>query len=78
MKFLTDSQESMVYCDPANADNWDKYPYIIMNGCNIPPEVDYQCWWENLGKKTVQSHLVAVRNDRLKELKWSYFGKKKV
>ena len=49
-----------------------------MNGINIPRDMDHYLWWENIGKKTVQAQLSSLRNDRLKECKWSYYGKKNV
>ena len=75
VKFITRAETSLAYCDPMNPLNQDKFPYIVMNGINIPKNIDHQLWWENIGKKTVQAQLSSLRNDRLKECKWSYYGK---
>ena len=78
VKFITRAEVDLAYCDPMNPGNWDKFPYIVMNGINIPENIDHQLWWENIGKKTVQAQLSSLRNDRLKECKWSYYGKTNV
>ena len=77
VKFITNANIKLAYCDPANPDNWNKYCYILIHGCNIPPELDPQCWWENIGRKTLHNQVVSLRNDRLQELKWSFFGENK-
>ena len=78
VKFITQPEVRLAYYDPTNDDNAGKYAYIIMNGCNIPNYLDHQLWWENIGKRAVMTQVTSLRNDRLKEIKWAYFGKNNV
>lgn len=63
----------MAYYDPDAFP--ETYCSLIIKGCNIPPSVDYKEWWTVVGRKVTLNQVSSLRNDRLKELKWSYYCK---
>jgi len=46
-----------------------------MRHLNLPDNIDYEKWWNEIGKKALKDKVTSLRNDRLKSLKWEYFGK---
>ena len=48
--------------------------YIIRN-LNLPDNTNYEKWWNEIGKKALKEKVISLRNDRLKSLKWEYYGK---
>ena len=46
-----------------------------MRHLNLPDNIDYEKWWNEIGKNALKDKVTGLSDDRLKSLKWEYFGK---
>ena len=72
MKFIT-REERLEYYDAFKYKN-TFCSYIIRN-LNLPDNINYEKWWNEIDKKALKEKVISLRNDRLKSLKWEYYGK---
>jgi len=72
VKFIT-REERLEYYDVFKYKN-TFCSYIIRN-LNLPDNTNYEKWWNEIGKKALKEKVISLRNDRLKSLKWEYYGK---
>ena len=72
MKFIT-REDRLEYYNVYKYNN-TFYSYIIRN-LNLLDNIDYEKWWNEIDKKALKEKVIFLRNDRLKSLKWEYYGK---
>lgn len=72
VKFITNPQ-SLDYVDPKVQP--ETFCAYVIKGCNLHPDTNPKDWWNNIGKKATRDKVTSLRNDRIKTLKWEYFGK---
>ena len=65
--------------DKLNYYDAEKFPNTfcayVLKGCNVPKSIDHEAWWYNVGRRATKEKIVALRNDRIKSMKWAFFGK---
>lgn len=69
VKFIVDKNRELAYTTVPNS-----YCQFIINGCNVPEEIDHAKWWEK-ARKIVINKIQRLRNDRTMQIKFEFWGK---
>ena len=72
VKFIT-KPSKLEYADPIRFPK--TFCAVIIKGCNLPPEMDPERWWNSFGKMRTKEIVTKIRNDKITGLKWEFFGK---
>ena len=65
----------MAFCKPDADKANETISGFVINGCNLPAWINPSIWWEQYGKPITIEKIKNLRNDKIKGIKETFYGK---